>query len=161
MKRLLCSLLLVAAPAFALDNFYLGVQGGHVGGLTGANNAIGFGVDLGAPTGAYLDVMAHIQYSSHGPGAGISLFHPTFDAVVHLARNADFDLTLEAGPGFYFLSTAGVSSTKFGLNGGANGDVLLDETIRIGLGIRGHKLFDAVGSDSFYTVMMRIGYQFE
>ncbi len=152
MKRLLCSLLLLTAPAFALDGLYLGAQIGHVGNF-GASNTIGFGGDIGFPTGAYLDVVAHIQYSSH---SGTSLFHPTFDAAFHILKTADFDLTGEVGPGFYFSG----GTTKFGLNFGANGDVIVQDNIHLGLGFREHILFNSGGTD-FYTVMMRVGYSFE
>lgn len=161
MKRLLCSLLLLSAPAFALDGFYLGAQVGHVA-LTGTptfSNAIGFGLDLGVPTGSYLDVVAHIQYSSHSGGPGLKLFHPTLAAQVHAFRSADFDVSAEAGPGFYFLS-AGTSETKFGLNFGVNGDVLVEDALRLGVGWRYHSVFNTALIGDFWTVMMRVGYQF-
>ncbi len=157
MKRLLCSLLLLAAPAFAGDGLYLGGQIGHVSGLGAGGNAIGFGGDLGIPSGSYLDVMIHVQYSSH---TGYTLFHPTVDAAFHVLHTADFDLTGELGPGFYFIGGT-ASATKFGLNFGANGDVILQDSIKIGLGFRWHTLFNSAPSSDFSTVMLRVGYQFD
>lgn len=164
MKRLLCALLVYAAPAFALDGFYLGAQIGHVA-LTGAlrgpfTNAIGFGLDLGVPTGSYLDVVAHLNYSSHGGAGGLKLFHPTLAAQFHAIRNADFDLSGEIGPGFYFFSAA-TTETKFGINFGVNGDVLVQEALRLGIGWRYHTVFNATTGDDFWTIMMRVGFNFQ
>jgi hypothetical protein len=157
MKRLICSLLLLSVPSFALDGVYLGAQVGHVGGPGTSPNAIGFGIDIAVPTGAYLDAVLHAQYSDHG---GLTLLHPTLDAQVHLVQTGDFDLTAEAGPGFYFLGGTG-SATKFGVNVGTNGDLIVQDQLHLGLGFRYHILFDSPGAGDFYTVMLRVGYELE
>ncbi len=163
---ILCGLFLCGI-AFPLDGFYLGGQIGHAA-LTGKtaptyNNTIGFAIDLGFRTNPLLDVLFSSQYSSHIGGAnGLSLYSETLGANFHIIDVNDFDVTLGAGPGFYFFKYDNKTDTLFGIQTGSNVDVKAGDNLRIGLGLRYHTLFrkDADIGDNFWTIMMRVGYQF-
>lgn len=166
-KSLIIFSAFLCVTAFPLDGFYLGGQIGHVA-LTGKtsptyNNTIGFALDLGFRTNPLLDVLFSSQYSSHiGGGNGLSLYSETLGANFHVIDVNDFDVSLGAGPGFYFFKYAAKTDTLFGIHGGSNVDVKAGDNLRIGLGLRYHTLFrkDADLGDNFWTLMMRVGYQF-
>ncbi len=168
MRKLLGSFTLVllavnlSAPALAVDAFYLGGQIGHVTSPANAfSNAIGFGVDLGVRTNPLLDLVFQIQHSSHNGGAGLSLNSATVAADFHFWEFNDFEFSLGGGPGFYFMSS-GTSETYFGLHIGSNVDVVVDDHLRVGLGLRYHGVFAGSGNSngSYWTAMMRVGYLF-
>lgn len=156
-----CTIALRVAGA---EGPYLGGQLGFVG-LSGNlkptfSNHLGFSGDLGVRTSSLMDLVFRFHYSSHDGGGGLQLMSPSLSADLHVGRWMDFDFTLGAGPGFYFFKTAQTES-KFGVHAGAAVDVLVDERLGVGLGTRWNGIFGATStSDSFWTVMMRVGYWF-
>jgi len=144
----------------AVDGLYIGGQVGQVllqgNTKTFHNDAIGFGVDIGIRTQSYLDVTFQSQMSSHSND--LKIYSETLGANVHFG-GADFDFTLGMGPGAYILKSSLASSTYFGLHGAAGADVMVSDEIRIGLQGRYHFLFDE--GDDYWTVMARMGYQFD
>jgi len=171
MKRVLfwfsAFLFLVSTQGYALDGIYVGGNIGHVGmsGRTAAtfSNTIGFGVDLGLRANPVLDVTAAFQASSHSGGAGMSLLNFMLTADYKFAEMNDFEFFLTGGPGFYFFKTVAATDSKFGLNIGTTGNVMVDENIRVGLNFRYHFIFNSaagVSGDNYYSVMLRFGYFF-
>jgi hypothetical protein len=166
LKLLILSALAYGTIAFPLEGFYLGGQIGHVA-LTGKtsfyNNTIGFAMDLGFRTNPLLDLMFSSQYSSHSGGTnGLSLYAETLGANFHVLEANDFDWSLGAGPGFYFFKYLNQTDTMFGIHTGTNIDVKAGDNVRVGIGLRYHTVFrkDSDVGDNFWTVMMRVGYQF-
>ena len=159
----LLSLCFLAPTAQALDGLYLGGEVGHVA-LTGQKsidktNTIGFAIDLGVKVNPVLDLALQFLRSSHSGGAnGLTIYGQTVSADFHFFELNDFDLSFGGGPGFYFFNS-GTSNSFFGLNGGLNLDVVVDDRVRVGLGFRYHAVF---GGDSvdLWTTMMRVGYLF-
>lgn len=151
--------------ARAVEGIYLGAQVGHVSltGNTGAafSNALGFGVDLSFEASHLFNVTTRFQYSTHSGSGGLDLYHPSLSVDFFLARYAEFLVTLGGGPGFYFFNTAAGNESNFGLNVGLEGDVILNESVRVGLGWRYHGVLGGTVGDNFFTIMMRIGFQFE
>ncbi|MBM4316214.1 MAG: porin family protein [Deltaproteobacteria bacterium] len=165
-KSLLLALLGWTSLGFAVDGLYLGGQIGHVA-LTGSaatyNNTIGFAADLGFRANPLLDLMFSSQYSSHPGGAnGLSVYTETITAQFHVLEANDFDWSLGAGPGFYFFKYSLKTDTMFGLNFGSYLDVKVGDNLKLGLGIRYHKVFRKEGDlgDNLWTLMMRVGYTF-
>lgn len=172
MKKLISFLLLLSAPLFAIEGLYLGVQGGQVQLLGSTNdlhdNAIGFGVDIGIRTQSYLDVMFQSQMSSHTgytspakttKGTDLKIYSQTLGANVHFGTS-DFDFTLGGGPGAYIMNST-TSNTYFGLHLAGGADVVVSDQIRLGLQGRYHFLFKQELKDDYWSIMARIGYQFE
>lgn len=173
MKKITLILLaFLITPVFALEGLYLGVQGGQVQLLGNTkdlhDNAIGFGVDLGLRTQSYLDVMFQSQMSSHTgytttakttKGTDLKIYSQTLGANVHFG-SSDFDFTLGGGPGVYFINSA-TSNTYFGLHLAGGADVVVSDEIRVGLQARYHFLFKQELKDDYWSIMARIGYQFE
>ncbi|NBX82068.1 hypothetical protein EBQ90_03150 [bacterium] len=173
MKKIILFLLLVAvSPCFSIEGLYVGVQGGQVQ-LLGTtkdfhDNAIGFGVDIGIRTQSYLDVTFQSQMSSHTgytnlaktvKGTDLKIYSQTLGANVHFG-NSDFDFTLGGGPGAYIINAVN-SNTYFGLHLAGGADVVVSDQIRLGLQGRYHFLFKQELKDDYWTIMARIGYQFE
>jgi hypothetical protein len=159
-------ILLFGTHAKALEGLYLGAEVGNVG-LTGDmktffNNALGFGVDLGLKTSSPIDVTLSFQTSSHSGITDLSLYAPFVSADIHVGQTSDLDFIVSVGPGFYTFKAGGVSSTKFGIQGGGAVDVLVDEKLKVGLGFRFHGVFgsDAGSTGSYWTAMARLGYIF-
>jgi hypothetical protein len=158
------ALLLCSPLALATDGLYLGAEVGDVG-LTGNTglafkNALGFGADIGLRANPFIDVVARGMYSSHSPqlgGQSLSLTSTTVSADVRVLEVESIEVALGLGPGFYFLGAAGNSSSKFGLNYGANVDAVLNEALHIGIAARYHQVFS---SDDYWMVGMRLGYFF-
>lgn len=156
---------LLTSRASALSALYVGGQVGHVA-LNGDpsllyNNALGFGFDLGFRTNAVVDLTASFFTSSHSGPGDLSILAPTLSADMHVGRVYDFDFVLGLGPGFYSYKSGGISDTKFGLNFGGAVDVVVDESIRVGLGLKYHLAMGASGmSGNFWTATMRVGYLF-
>jgi len=166
MRKLLVSLaflgtlVLSNAPANAVDAFYLGGQIGHVSSPVDTfNNAIGFGIDIGVRTNPLLDLVLQTQRSSHAGGAGISLLSTVVSADFHFWEFNDFEFSLGGGPGFYFINST-TTSSNFGLHVGSNVDVVVDDSLRVGLGLRYHGVFNSGAGRSYWTAMMRVGYLF-
>ena len=162
MIRLFLAFLVFVAPCYsAVDGLYLGAQVGQVG-LTGTsqqvhNNAIGFGVDIGFRTLSSVEILFQSQMSSHSNN--LKLYSQTLGANIRL-EIPDFEILLGLGPGFYTFSR-GVSNTHFGLHWDVAGDVVVSDSLRLGLGFRYHSLFGDIGADDFWSVMMRFGYLFQ
>ena len=166
---LFAGLSLGASKASALEGFFLGAQLGHFS-FTGESrgnfgNAIGFGVDLGFRTNGGVDLILGGQYSRHStigiiPGDCDVLAVP-LTAEFHLGRAADFDFTIGAGPGFYYVDAGGANTAKFGINFGGAVDLLVDDNLKVGLGAKAHNIFSPTAAFSnYWTVTMRIGYLF-
>jgi len=150
--------------SYGVDAFYLGGDIGYVN-LTGRtaalyNHTIGFGLDFGFRTGANVDLTLGLGASSHSGSGGLTLFSPTLSADIMLAEINDFEFLVGGGPGFYFFKDLVTTESKFGLNFGGVGNVVLDN-IRIGLGYRYHMIFNGTTSDNYWTLMMRFGYLFD
>lgn len=169
LSLLILSALALPQVASALDGVYLGAQAGFVSptgnGASAYKNAVGFGIDLGLRTNPILDLMLGFQYSAHSenvPGVGdLTSFRQSLTAEIHVARFNDFDVTLGGGPGFYIYKAGGTSDTKFGLNFGGAIDMLVNDTLNVGVGTRYHAVFGTTGTQGgFFTVQMRIGYLF-
>lgn len=160
MKKILLVLSLFVIPAMAIDGLYIGGQVGQVllqgNTKTFHDNAFGFGVDLGIRTQSYLDVTFQSQMSSHS--GDLKIYSETIGANVHFG-GADFDFSLGMGPGAYILKSSLASNTYFGLHGAAGADILISDELRIGMQGRYHFLFDE--ADDYWTLMARIGYQFD
>lgn len=158
MKKILLSLgflsLLAAAPAWAVDGVYLGAEVGAVGGSNGLDTQIGYGGDVGAIVNNLLEVDARVLHSSHVNG-NYSLTSTTLAADFRIFDMGDFVVGIGAGPGFYFSSALGQSTTKFGLNYGGEVDVILSETVHLGVGGRYHQVFS--GND-YWQATMRVGF---
>jgi len=167
LKLLILGCFFFSFSAFPLEGLYLGGQIGHVA-LTGKpapayNNTIGFAVDLGLRTNALLDILFSSQYSSHTGGTnGISVYAETLGANFHVLEVNDFDISLGAGPGFYFFKYAAKTDTMFGIHLGTDFDIKAGDHVRVGLGLRYHAVFrkDSDIGDNLWTIMMRVGYSF-
>ena len=167
MRKLLVSLAFLGtlvipnAPANAVDAFYVGGQVGHVSSpVDTKSNAIGFGIDLGVRTNPLLDLVFQAQRSSHSGGTGISLTSTVVSADFHFWEFNDFEFSLGGGPGFYFIGDSASTTSNFGLHVGSNVDVVVDDSVRVGLGLRYHGVFNSGAGRSYWTAMMRIGYLF-
>lgn len=158
------ALFLFSARSQAIDSIYLGAQLGHVGlgGNAGSkfSNAIGFGLDLGIRTNPTLDVIFHLQTSSHSNNGGLNLYSQFISADWHLFEFNDFDFFATGGPGFYFFKDSVVTNSNFGLNLGAGVDIIIDEALRLGINGRYHSIFSATNGGSYFTFMMKFGYLF-
>lgn len=152
-------MLLAPVRAFAVDGYYLGVQGGFVGaGATTYQSGLGAGLDLGAQVNGVLDLVLRAQFSSHAGTPSFVLTNETISADFHLMNMADIDIAVGTGPGLYQFSSA----TRFGLHGEIHTDVLVGGNWRAGLGWRYHVLLDpAAGEGNFWSVMVRIGFTWE
>jgi len=151
---------LATTPALAVDAFYLGGQVGHVASPVDVySNAIGFGIDLGVRTNPLLDLVVQLQKSSHSGGTGLGVTSGVLSADFHFWEFNDFEFSLGGGPGFYFIGDT-TTQSHFGLHVGSNVDVVVDDSVRVGLGLRYHGVFNSAASRTYWTAMMRIGYLF-
>jgi hypothetical protein len=162
-KLLLLLGLIVPAAAFPLESVYIGGQVGQVflsNNVGGYNNAIGFAADLGFRTNPMLMVALRSQLSSHPGAGGITLWANTLSADVLIGNIYDIEFFLGGGPGFYNFSGVG-RSAKFGLHGEFFGDLMVNDTLRLGLGFRYHGVFSpAIDEGNFWTIMARAGFSF-
>jgi len=167
MKKILLAvglgLVVAGSPALAIDGVYVGAEVGAIGGASSdalgnqwLDTQIGYGGDLGVGVNNLFDVMARVMHSSHNSGT-LSLTSTTLAADFHVLDMGDFVVSLGAGPGFYFLSGSGLSTTKFGLNYGGEVDVVLSQLVHLGVGGRFHQVFS--GND-YWAATMRIGFMF-
>jgi len=150
-------------PARAVEGIYVGGEVGYTevtGRIRGFSNAIGFGVDLGVRSNALLDVIFHLQASSHSAAGDLSIYSQALSAQVHWAQVNDFDFILGAGPGFYFFKTATQTNTAFGVNALTGVDVKVDDALRVGLLWRYNLVLGTAG-DNTWQAMMKVGYWFD
>lgn len=176
MKKLHASVLVLglffgASHAVAIEGMYVGGELGHFA-YTGEsrsnfNNTIGFGGNLGFRTSALIDLMLGFQYSSFGVtpstvfGESLTLFSTTATAEFHVGQVYDFDLILGLGPGLYFPASGASSDTKFGINFGGAVDLLVDDNLRVGVGIKAHNVFASTALFSnYWAITARVGYFF-
>lgn len=163
---LFCSVFFSYIPsAYALDGVNVGARVGHfaMGGDLHKvyDHALGFGLDLGFAVNSAIDVLFQSQFSSHKGGVdGLKIFSETLGASMHIFQFADFDVTAQFGPGFYFYKTAPTTDTKFGLHFGAGGDVLAGDHVRVGLDWRYNFVFSSGPSLDYWSTMMRVSYLF-
>ncbi len=149
--------------ALALDGFYVGAEVGSRFSFTGSTNithgtAIGFGLDLGTRVNPMVDLILQSQMSSHSKD--VTLFSEVISADLHIFSLNDFEVSIGAGPGFYFFKTSLSTETDFGLNGGANIDLNIDDHLRAGISGRYHGVFSPTVGGSLWSIMMRVGYFF-
>lgn len=162
MKKIIFSIVLLlgsAAPAYAIDSLYLGGELGFVGLSSNTYTSnLGFGLDFGIRANPLLDVVVGLEHSSHSGGAnGMTLTGVPLSAVLHFAQIEDFDLSVIGGPGFYFYNAA-VSQTYFGLQIGAAGDVVIEDSLRVGIAWRYNQIFGGTPDQgSYWTIMARVG----
>ncbi len=152
----------MSARLLAIDSLYLGGQVGHVG-VTGVlkqpyGNTIGFEGDLGIRNNPIVDVNFNYHYSSHD--SNLKIQHAVITADLNLGELNDFEFLFGVGPGFYFFKTVD-TETKFGLQFNSGANLVVDEVIRLGLGLKWNNVFDAGVGDSYFTFMFRAGYIFE
>ena len=122
------------------------------------SNAIGFGLDAGIVVNPMLDVLVSITKSSHS--GDLSILNPRMSANFRVAHFYDVDLTVGGGPGLYSFSSSGSTETNFGLQFGTALDVVIEDSVRFGVGARYHSVFSPSLGASFWTVMMHVGYVF-
>ncbi|MBI4403103.1 MAG: hypothetical protein HY537_03025 [Deltaproteobacteria bacterium] len=164
MKHVILFLCALSFSVFAIEGFYLGVEGGYVGPLGKAkdtyNSALGFGADIGVKASPIIDLTLLFQTSSHAGGGGLNCYMTGVSADFTLGRLNDFEFALGGGPALYLLRPSGEGENRFGIHFGGHADVLIDERVHVGLGLRYHAPFSAATMDSFWTIMARVGYQF-
>ena len=151
-----------ALPAWgAIDGINLNVNLGQVSliGSTNATyaNALGFGFEAGLAVNSMLDVNLGLGKSNNG---ALSILTPTMSAEFHLTHFYDVELSLGVGPGFYLFGDGATSETNFGIQFGPTLDVVIEDSLRFGLGGRYHNVFSTGIGASYWTVMMRVGYLF-
>jgi hypothetical protein len=153
MKRLIF-VFLFSLPALGIDGLHIG---GHIGqvGLTGRTkaapnshgNAIGYGVELGVKTNAFIDAL--------------DLSSLLFSAELALGSASDFGFSLGIGPGFYFFKQGATTETNFGIHGSFGGDLWLSDALRAGIVARWNGVFSGTVGDNYWTIMLRVGYLIE
>lgn len=155
---------LFGISAYAIDGWYLGGELGYVD-LKGRgsvySDALGVSAVVGVRANSILDVVARVGYSSHSGAGGLTLIHPTMSGDFHLFQMNDLDFTVGLGPGIYLFTRGATTETNFGLNIGIGGDVVLDESIHLGIGLRWHEIFGGTIGDNFWSIGMRVGVFFE
>lgn len=151
--------------AQALDGFYLGAEVGAVGPLgssAGYNSAFGGGIDLGFFANPIVELRLRGLYASMGgtaPAPSVRLLAGTLSGEFHVLDISDIELVLGAGPGFYSFDN-GTGESLFGIQGGLELVMKLDEGIRIGFGFRLHAPLSAKIGSTLFTALVGIGYQF-
>lgn len=154
-----------AREARALDGTYLGVQVGAVGplGSTAAyNSSFGGGLEVGFFANPIVELRLRGLYANMGGAAGgpsVRLLAGTVSGEFHLIDISDIELVLGAGPGFYNFNN-GASESVFGLQGGLELVMKLDEGVRIGFGFRVHAPISATVGSTLFTALVSLGYQF-
>lgn len=172
MKRIALILVSLAAlgvgtarEARAVDGTYVGVQVGAVGplGSGGAfNSAFGGGLEVGFFANPIVELRIRGMYASMGgiaPAPSVRLLAGTLSGEFHLVDISDIELVVGAGPGFYNFNN-GASESVFGLQGGLELVMKLDEGIRIGFGFRAHAPLSATIGKTLFTALVSLGYQF-
>lgn len=159
-KILLLVVMVTSVTSHAIDGVYLGGRLGQFG-LTGTNktlhgSAIGYGIDLGIRSNAFMDAM--IQYSSSSHRA-LNLSSLLFTAELGLGDASEFGFSLGIGPGFYFFDRIGVKNTYFGIHGSLAGDMYLSDALKAGMVFRWNGVFNP--GDNYLSLMLRVGYLFE
>ena len=154
-----------APRALALDGFYLGGHVGAVGPLGSGgnfNSGFGGGIELGFFANPIVELRARGLFSSMGgtaPAPAVRLIAGTLSGEFHILDVSDIELVIGAGPGFYSFNN-GTSESVFGLQGGLELVMKLDEGIRIGFGFRAHAPLSATIGSTLFTALVSIGYQF-
>ncbi len=144
----------------AIEGVVLQANLGHVT-LVGGNvteryaSALGFGFEAGIRANPLLDVQFGLRRSSH---SGLSILNPTMSAEFRVSQFYDIEMTAGAGPGFYVFDNGTESDSKFGIQFGGAVDVVVEEVLKFGIGVRYHSVFSPVVGASHWSVLMRIGY---
>ena len=137
----------------------LGASGVQTGtGLPSFGGGIGFGVDLGLKNNPAVDVTLSIQRAADSGGVGLTSGLVTAD--LHILEYNDFEISFGAGPGLYMFGQTSGTQTNFGLQLGPNVDVIIHESIRIGIAAREHFLFTTAGVGGLWGFTMRVAYLF-
>ena len=155
--------LMLAQPLFAaVEAIVVNGSLGHValvGQPAAYENALGFGFEAGVKANSLLDVQFGLRQSSHS--VGLSILNPTLSAEFHVSQFYDVDMIVGCGPGFYQFSANNTSRTHFGVQFGGAVDVVVEDSLRFGVGVRYHSVFDASeNAPSHWAVLMRVGYTF-
>ena len=141
------------AAAWSTD-LTIGGEVGSVSAVEGKSDTkIGFG---GFVQGSALDILSlQVDYfSSRLNDITVQGLSPSL--MWHLVNFDELKLGLLAGPGFY---KEGNDSWRFGLQGGAFGEVSVIPHVPIGLQVRYHSVFGGENND-LWSVFMTIGYRF-
>lgn len=144
----------------AIEAIVVGAQLGHFT-LVGSKatdqyaNALGFGIEAGIKANPLLDVQFGIRKSSH---SGLSILNPSMSAEFHVSQFYDIDMTVGVGPGFYLFDNGAQSETNFGVQFGGAVDVVVEESLKFGIGVRYHSVFSPNVGASHWSVLMRVGY---
>ncbi len=144
-----------AAPLAQAYEFTLGGQVGALG-LTEGNNDTGLGYGAFVQVTA-LEVLAlQLDYlGSEINDANVSGLAPNL--VWNAVKYDELRFGLIAGPGFYKL---GDDPWRFGLSGGAFGEVSFIPNLPIGLQTRYHSVFGGKNND-LWSVFMTVGFRFD
>jgi hypothetical protein len=172
MKRfpwlLLClaALGLGTAPrAEAVESVYVGAQVGATGPLgSGANfnSAFGGGLEVGFYANPIVELRVRGFYANMAgtaPAPSVRLLAGTLSAEFHLLEVSDIEFLFGGGPGFYNFDN-GTSESVFGLQGGVEAVLKLDEGGRIGFGFRVHAPLSATIGSTLFSALVSLGYQF-
>jgi hypothetical protein len=164
MKKTLFTLaFLVCSKGFPLESIFLGAQFGQVlltNGASSFTNSLGYGLDLGFRTNPVLDVTLRSQLSSHSGGNGLTLWSNTLSADYLVGTFYDIEVFLGGGPGVYQFASS-PSTVLFGLHAEAYGDLIVNDSFKVGLGGRFHGILNtAASTGSYWTIMMRAGFSF-
>lgn len=146
--------MLVSSPAKASE-FTFGGQAGALGLAEGSSDTeIGFGAFIQASA---LDILA-LQLDYLGSDINGATAHGVSPNLVWNAVKFDeLRFGLIAGPGFYKL---GDDPWRFGLSGGAFGEVSFIPNMPIGLQTRYHSVFGGKNND-LWSVFMTVGFRFD
>jgi hypothetical protein len=133
----------------------------------GGSFAVGGGYGLGD----WADVTAHFQGNFAGlsaVGTSLDVFSFTAGGRAYLLPPQRFRPWLATEIGWYradaganlIFSSVNESEDSFGLNAGAGFDVALNQRVSLGLDVRYHNAFDALGGVQFVTSMFNVGIHF-
>lgn len=140
--------------AGAVEALYLGGQFGYGAYTASSSGALGFGGEIAVRTNPVLDLAFRSQFATHG---GVGVWANTIAADLLVGQFNDFEVFIGGGPGIYSFG----GNARFGLRGDLYSDLVVSDTLRLGLGWHFHGIFSpAVGESSFWTVMARIGFSF-
>jgi hypothetical protein len=157
-KILFLFIVLLQVRAWGIEGIYIGAEGGFQSSpmLSATSSSLGFSGDIGFRVNSQLDVVLHSQLSNYSP-PNLNLLGQLVTANWIFSRLSDFEMAVGAGPGIYFFNST-PNSTKFGIHFEAHADILMGETIRMGVGAFWHGLLGPdVGQTSYFSVLARLG----
>jgi hypothetical protein len=172
MKRLAWLLLCLATLGFgtafrteAVESVYVGAQVGATGPLdsdANFNNAFGGGLEVGFYANPIVELRVrgfYVNMAGTAPAPSVRLLAGTLSAEFHLLEVSDIEFLFGGGPGFYHFNN-GTSESVFGLQGGVEANLKLDEGVRFGFGLRVHAPLSANIGSTLFSALVSVGYQF-